>query len=158
MNEKKGERETEGIRTKRRMKGREIRQKKLSRPSREPRQMWSNHVSLWNSPQWLQIDKSGLLKNSTASSNEKKNNSCPCSIYFFSAFVQYGLHDAVTGHDSNPKSIQLTVPEPRSLSELFETMWCLESCGLYVYFSFSFLRTVSLSSSPFHHLQKQAQC
>lgn len=36
--------------------------------------------------------------------------------YFFSAFVHYGLHEAVTGHDSNPKSIQLTVPEPRSLS------------------------------------------
>jgi len=39
MNEKKGEKETEGIGTKRRMKGREIRQKELSRPSRELKQM-----------------------------------------------------------------------------------------------------------------------
>ena len=36
--------------------------------------------------------------------------------YFFSAFVQCGWHEAVTGHDINPKSIQLTAPEPRSLS------------------------------------------
>ena len=156
MNEKKGERETEGITTKRRMKGREIRQRSWvdQAESQDKCEVIMSVYEILQSDSKL-INRACLK---IAQHPLMKNSSCPCSVYFFSAFVQYGLHDAVTGHDSNPKSIHLTVPEPRSLSKLFETMWCLESCGLYVYFSFSFLRTVSLSSSPFHHLQKGAQC
>lgn len=114
MNEKKREKETEGIRTKRRMKGREIRRKELSRPARQLKQTWnimSVHEILQSDSKMI---NQACLKRAQYLLMKRKIT--PVLVaYFFNAFVQ-SARDAMTGHDINPQSSQLTVPEPNSLS------------------------------------------